>query len=98
MMRLELISLMPLVGSPSYEAPQQPTMYARTCKIWISPVSDRTYLNILDMMKSPEVFVLSYAKNIGIRRAISFGKPEELDFIWLPQIKDILKNCLDLFH
>ena len=29
-------------------------IYAHTCKIWISPVSDRTYLNILDMMKSPE--------------------------------------------
>ena len=30
-------------------------IYAHTCKIWISPVSDRTYLNVLDMMKSPEV-------------------------------------------
>ena len=29
-------------------------IYAHTCKIWISPVSDRTYLNILDMMNSPE--------------------------------------------
>ena len=29
-------------------------IYAHTCKSWISPVSDRTYLNILDMMNSPE--------------------------------------------
>ena len=28
-------------------------MYAHTCKSWISPVSNRTYLNILDMMNSP---------------------------------------------
>ena len=28
--------------------------YAHTCKSWISPASDRTYLNILDMMNSPE--------------------------------------------
>ena len=27
---------------------------SHTCKSWISPVSDRTYLNILDMMNSPE--------------------------------------------
>ena len=27
---------------------------AHTCKIWISPVSDGTYLDILDTMKSPE--------------------------------------------
>ena len=29
-------------------------LYDHTCKIWISPVSDKTYLNILDRMKSPE--------------------------------------------
>ena len=29
-------------------------IYALTCKIWISPVSERTYLNILDMIKTPE--------------------------------------------
>ena len=29
-------------------------IYAHTCKIWISPAPEGTYLNILDMMKSPE--------------------------------------------
>ena len=30
------------------------SIYAHTCKIWISPVSDSTHLNILGMMNSPE--------------------------------------------
>ena len=30
------------------------SIHAHTCKSWISPVSDRTYLNVLDMMNSPE--------------------------------------------
>ena len=33
---------------------QQTQIYAHTCKSWISPASDRSYLNILDMMNSPE--------------------------------------------
>ena len=46
------------------------------------------------------LLVLSYAKNIGIRRAISSGNPEtykKLDMIWQSQIKDGLKSYLDLF-
>ena len=37
------------------------------------------------------LLVLSYAKNICIRRAISSGNLEELDIIWQPQIKDNVK-------
>ena len=33
---------------------QNKNLYAHTCKSWISPVTEGTYLNILDMMKSPE--------------------------------------------
>ena len=33
-------------------------IYAPACKIWISPVSDGTYLNNLDMRKSPELSCL----------------------------------------
>ena len=29
-------------------------IYAPTCKIWIRPVSNRTYLHILNMMKLPK--------------------------------------------
>ena len=39
-----------------------------------------------------DLLVLSYAKNIGIRRAISSGNPEnlkKLEIIWQPQIKDV---------
>ena len=32
------------------------------------------------------ILELSYAKNIGIRRAISSGNPDELDVTWQPQI------------
>ena len=42
--------------------------------------------------------VLSYAKNIGIKKAISSGNLEELEIIWQPQIKDSLNSYLDLFH
>ena len=38
--------------------------------------------------------VLSYAKNIGIRRATSSGNPEELVIIWQPQIKGKCKKLL----
>ena len=44
------------------------------------------------------VLVLSYLKNIGIRRAISSGNLEELCIIWQPQIKDNVKSYLDLFQ
>ena len=52
------------------------------------------------MMKIPSLkeLVLSYAKNIDIRRAISSGNLEELDIIWQPQIKESLKSYHDLFH
>ena len=40
------------------------------------------------------LLVLSFAKNISIRRAISFGNLEELDIIWQTQIKYIVKSYL----
>ena len=40
--------------------------------------------------------MLSYAKNIGLRRAISSGNIEELYIIWQPQIKNCVKSYLDL--
>ena len=45
-----------------------------------------------------KLLVLSYAKYIGKKRAISSGNLEEIDIIWQPQIKDSLKSYLDLFH
>ena len=42
--------------------------------------------------------ILSYVKNIGIRRIISSGNPEELEIIWQPQIKDSIKSYLKLFN
>ena len=59
-------------------------------------MSDKIYMRI----QGPQLLVLSYAKNIGIRRAISSGNPEnlkKLEMIWLPQIKDSLQGYLDLF-
>ena len=41
--------------------------------------------------------VLSYAKNIGIGKAISSGNLEELNIIWQHQIKDSVKSYYDLF-
>ena len=39
-----------------------------------------------------QILVLSYAKNISIRSAISSGKSEELQIIWQPQIKEKLSQ------
>ena len=45
-----------------------------------------------------QLLVLSYAKNIGIRRAISSGNNEEQDIIWQPQIKDNVKAISNYFN
>ena len=43
------------------------------------------------------LLVLSYAKNFGIRKAVSSGNLEELGIIWQLQIKDSVKSYIDLF-
>ena len=44
------------------------------------------------------LLVRSYAKNIGIRRAISSGNLKELDIIWQPQIEKLSRSISLLFQ
>ena len=55
---------------------------AAVCKCALAGTPVKALLDMLESSLYTLWLVLSYEKNIGIRKAISSGNPEELDIIW----------------